>query len=50
MMSHMSLLYLTLAPVLAYILGAVVFSLAGLIHKTPVCKRQASSNRYRNGL
>lgn len=50
MMSHMPLLYLSLAPVLAYILGAVVFSLIGLVHKTPMCSRQSVSVNYRNGL
>ena len=50
MMSHMSLLYLTLAPVVAYILGALVFSLIGLVHKKPICNRQSVSVNYRNGL
>ena len=50
MMSHMSLLYLSFAPVVAYILGAVVFSVVGLIHKTPACRLHNASTQYRNGL
>lgn len=49
MMSHMSLLFLSLAPVVAYFLGAVVFSLVGLVHKTPRCNRQSLPTNFRNG-
>jgi hypothetical protein len=50
MMSQMSLLYISLAPVVAYILGALVFSLVDLVHKTPMCSRQSIHANYRNGL
>ncbi|WP_340679479.1 hypothetical protein [Paraglaciecola sp.] len=49
MMGHMSLLYLSLAPVVAFILGAVVFSLIGLVHKTPRSNHPSLPANYQNG-
>jgi hypothetical protein len=50
MISHVSLLMISLAPVVAYIVGALVFSLIGLVHKSAVCRRPPLSYSCRNGL
>jgi hypothetical protein len=50
MISHVSLLYISLAPVVAYIIGAIVFSLIGKVHKSTMLKRPFLSASCRNGL
>lgn len=50
MLSHTSLLLILLAPVIAYIVGALVFSLIASVHKSAIFKRPLLSFNYRNGL
>ena len=50
MISHTSLLIMSLAPVVAYFAGALVFSLIGLVQKSAICRRSNAFFNYRNGL
>lgn len=50
MLSHVSLLIISLAPVAAYIMGALVFSLIGLVQKSTIFRRPSLSVFCRNGL
>lgn len=50
MISHVSLLYISLAPVLAYVVGAVIFSLIPLLSRIQGDSRQTAVGNYRNSL
>jgi hypothetical protein len=50
MLNQYSLFIILLAPVVAYIASAVIFSIFVLLGKDPVCAKYFTQRIFRNGL